>query len=97
MSRNSLTWSCSRPAGGVGGLGGGEGDAVVAPEIPQLLAGQRVGERAIVLVELVDRQQLDRRDAEAFEIGNLLHQAGERTRLGDGGRGWTVKPRTCTS
>ena len=51
--------------GGVGRLRGGEGDRVVAPEVRQLLAGQRVDERAVVLVELVDRQQLDGRDARA--------------------------------
>ena len=37
---------------------------------------------AIVLVELVHRQQLDGRDAELLQIGNLLDQAGEGARLG---------------
>ena len=69
--------------GGVGGLGGGEGDAVVAPEIAQPLAGVGIDERAIALVELVDRQQFDGRDAQRLQIGNLLDQAGEGARVGD--------------
>ena len=86
ISRNSLTWPCSRPAGGVGGLGGGEGDAVVAPEVAQLLAGERVGERAVALVELVDRQQLDGRDAQLLQVGDLLDQAGEGAGVRDAAR-----------
>src|SRR5262249_2019131 len=46
-------------AGGIGGLGGPKGNAIVAPEIPQLLAGEWVGKRAIVLIELVNWQELD--------------------------------------
>ena len=39
---------------GVGGLRGGERDAVVAPEVLQGLASERVREDAIVLVEFMD-------------------------------------------
>ena len=48
ISRNSIDLAVLGAAGGVGGLRGGEGDAVVAPEIPQPLAGRRVDEGAIV-------------------------------------------------
>ena len=81
MSRNSLPVAGVLGGCGVGRLGRGEGDAVVAPEVAQLLAGQRVDERAVVLVELVDRQQLDRRDAERLQVGDLLDQAGEGARV----------------
>ena len=61
---------------GVRRLGRAEGDRVVAPEVPQLFAGQRIDERAVVLVELVDRQKLDGRDAQLLEVADLLDQAG---------------------
>ena len=83
ISRNSCDLAVLRAAGGVGRLRGGEGDAVVAPEVAQLLAGQRVDERAVVLVELVDRQQLDGRDAQPLQVGDLLDQAGEGARVRD--------------
>ena len=72
-----------RPGRGIGGLGGGEGDAVVAPEVPQLLARDRIGERAIVLVEFVHRQQLDRGDAELVQIRNFFDKSGEGAGMGD--------------
>ena len=74
-------------AGGVGRLGRREGDAVVAPEVPQPLAGLRVGEGTIVLVELVDRQQFDGGDAQLFQIGDLLDQPGKVPGLRDAGGG----------
>ena len=63
IPQNSRNGCVALPVARVGRLGRREGDRVVAPEVPQLLAGQRVDERAVVLVELVDRQQLDGRDA----------------------------------
>ena len=62
---------------GVSRLGGREGDRVVAPEVAQPLAGERVDERAVQLVELVDRQQLDGGDTQLLQVGDLLDQAGE--------------------
>src|SRR5262249_10478321 len=84
-------------ARGIRGLRRRESDAVVAPEIPQPLAGQRIRERAIVLVELVHRQQLDRGDAELLQVGNLLNGRGELPGLATPDEGWQVKPRTCSS
>src|SRR5207249_2018612 len=48
----------------------------VAPEVAQTPAGGRVDERAVELVELVDRQQLDRGDAQVLQVRDLLDQAG---------------------
>ena len=56
-------------------LGGEEGDGVVAPGVGQPLAGQRVAERAVELVELHDRQQLDGGDPQLLEVGDLLDEA----------------------
>ena len=53
---------------GVGGLGGGVGDGVVAPEVAQWLAGEGVCERAVVFVEFVDGQEFDAGDAEVCEV-----------------------------
>ena len=72
---------------GIGGLRGGEGDRVVSPEVQQAFAGQRVDVVAIVLVEFVDRQQLDRRDPQLAEIVGLLRQPGERPRVSHAGTG----------
>ena len=86
-----------RPAGGIGGLGRAEGDAVVAPEIAQLFSGERIGEGAIVFVEFMDGQQLDGGDAKLLQIGNLFDEAREGAGLGNAEVGWQVKPRTCSS
>ena len=72
---------------GIGRLGRAEGDRVVAPEVAELLAGQRVDERAVVLVELVDRQQLDGRHPQRLQVGDLLDQAGVGARVPHAGRG----------
>ena len=65
---------------GVGGLGRAEDDRVVTPEIPQLLAGHRIDELAVVFVEFVDRQQLDGGDSQVGEIVRLLGEAANRCR-----------------
>src|SRR5438094_335768 len=43
------------PAGGIGGLGSGEGNAVVTPEVEQPRARQRIAKRTVRLVKLMDR------------------------------------------
>ncbi len=55
-------------------LGGEEGDGVVAPGVRQLLARERVAERAVELVELEDRQQLDGGDSQLLQVGDLLDE-----------------------
>ena len=56
---------------------------VVAPEVPQLRAVDRVDAAHLALVEGEHRQQLDRGDAELLEVGDLLDHAGERARVLD--------------
>ena len=56
-------------------LGGEERDGVVAPGVGQSLAGERVAERAVELVELHDRQELDGRDPQFLQVGDLLDEA----------------------
>ena len=60
-----------------------EGDRVITPGVRQPLAGGRVAEGAVELVEFKYRQQLYGRDAQLLEIGNLLDEpsiaAGEVT------------------
>ena len=36
-----------------------------------------------VLVEFVDRQQFDGRDAQRLQVGNLFGKTGEGSRMGD--------------
>ena len=55
-------------------LGGEERDRVVAPGVREPLAGHRVAERAVELVELEDRQELDGRDPQLLEVGDLLDE-----------------------
>ena len=66
---------------GKSGFGCGERDGVVAPKILQPLTRKRVREGAVALVELVDGQQLDGRDAERFQVGDFLNEAGKGPRL----------------
>ena len=58
----------ARPAG-VGAVRGEEGHGLVAPVV-------RVAARGFLGVELVDRQQLDRRDPEVDEVRDLLDEPG---------------------
>src|SRR5262249_36975644 len=70
---------------GICGLGGGKGDAVVAPEVAQRLAGKRIEKWTVRFLELVNRQQFDSSHAEGLEIGDLLNQACESSRPGYAG------------
>src|SRR5207245_901798 len=71
----------------IGGLGSGKGNAVVAPKVAQLFPSLRVGEGAIALVKLMNRQQLDGRHTQPLQIGDLLDQSRERARTGHQGAG----------
>src|SRR5262245_12995591 len=55
-------------AASVSRLGCGKGDAAISPKIPQRFPRLRVLERAIRLVELMNGQQLDRRDTQLLQI-----------------------------
>src|SRR5262245_19610949 len=72
---------------GITGLRSGKGDAVIAPEIEEPLAGLGIDERAVALVELVNWQQLDRGDTQLFEVRNLPDDTGVSARMGDAGGG----------
>ncbi len=76
----------SLPVAGVRRLGRRVGDGVVAPEIAKLLARERIDERAVVLVELVDRQEFDGGDAEILEIRDLLDQPAKGAAVADARR-----------
>src|SRR5262249_42541468 len=61
-------------------MGTPETVGVVAPVVPE--PAGRGGRRDTLLVERHHRQQLDVRDAELLQIGNLLRQAAEGPRPG---------------
>ncbi len=63
--------------GGVAGLGGEEAEGAVAPVVQQQCAVHGAGPAVLELVELVDRHQLDAVDAQLFQVGDLLADAGE--------------------
>ena len=90
---NSLTWQPGSLAGRVAAVRREEGQRVVAPVIgpPVLLAPEAVGGK------LVHRHQLDRRDAQRLQVGNLLDHAQVRARCSTSLEGDWVKPRTCIS
>ncbi len=56
-------------------------DRVVAPEVRQALARVGVDPRVLVLVELVDRQELECRHAEILEVRDLLDEGVEGARV----------------
>src|SRR5262249_16254728 len=58
-------------------------DRVVTPEVAVALTGLRVDERALVLVELVNRQEFDCGYAERFQVRDFLGQSRERSRMRD--------------
>ena len=66
-----------------------EADRAVAPVVDEPLPGQRVRPADLGLVELEDRQQLDRRDAQLLEVGDLVDDARGRSR-------GTARPRSAT-
>ena len=72
---NSWTWLAQLAGGGVRRVGGEEREGVVAPVVAQPLVEQRA-----VLDELVDRHQLDGRDAELLEVlgDRRVREAGVR-------------------
>ena len=72
---------------GVRSLGREEAERIVAPEVLQALARCRIDPRDIVLVELLDRHQLDRGDAQVLQVRNLLDQAAIRPGKSDAGTG----------
>ena len=63
------------PLRGVGGLGGEEGERLVAPEVAEPLARFRVLVRVVALLELGDGQQLDRGHPQLLQVGDLLDHA----------------------
>jgi hypothetical protein len=63
-----------------------EGGSVVAPVIPQQRSRRRIDAADRRFVELLDRQQLDGRDAQLAEIGDLLNQPNIRPGMLDGRR-----------
>ncbi len=63
MALNSWTWPPGVGAGTVLGVRGEEADGVVAPVVGQALVDQ-----GRVVGEVMDRHQLDRRDAKALEV-----------------------------
>ena len=71
----------------VGRLGSEEGERAVAPEVLQPLAGERVDKGDLVLVELGDRHQFHRGDAQFLEVGDFLDDPAEGAGVGDPGRG----------
>src|SRR5437762_10860735 len=73
--------------GGVGRLRGSERNRVVSPQVAVLFTRQRVHERTIAFVEFMDRQQLDRRDAEPFQVRQLFDESGKRAGMFHSGRG----------
>ena len=72
-------------SGGIGGVGGEEGDRVVAPVVQEALPGEGVHAIAIGLLERPHRHELDRVDAERLQVGDLLDEPGERAGPGDAG------------
>ena len=72
-------------SGGIGGVGGEEGDRVVAPVVQEALPREGVHAIAVGLLERPHRHELDRVDAERLEVGNLLDEPGERAGPGDAG------------
>ena len=76
---------CARA--GVAALGREKADRVVAPVVLQRLPRAGIHVRVFQLVELLHRQQLQRRDSEILEVGDLLHHATECARVRDPGGG----------
>src|SRR5262249_12141067 len=68
---------------GVGRLGRAEGDRVISPEVPEVDTGQRIDERAVILIKLVDRQQLDCRDPQGMEMIELFAHSEIGSRMAD--------------
>ena len=77
--------SAGRRIGGIGGLRGEERHRTVAPEVQQPLAGLGIPPEVLRLVELEERQELDRGDAERLQVRDLLDQAEIGSGMGDAG------------
>ena len=92
MSRNSSTDAERVLPRAVGRVRRKERDRLVAPVVDH-------ARWAGLGVELEDRQQLDGRDAQVLQVGNLLDQPGIGAALvrRTPELGWRVKPRTCIS
>jgi len=73
--------------GGIGGVRCEEGDGLVAPQVEQARAQQRVVAIGVGLFEFVDGQQFDGGDAEVLKVGDLLGKAEIGARRGDAGGG----------
>ena len=54
---------------------------MVAPEVSEPLARERVPPLVVVLLEFRHRHQLDGRDAEVEEVRDLLDEPAERPRV----------------
>ncbi len=67
-------------------VGREERQRAVAPVVDDPVPGQRVDPRELRRVEVEHRQQLDRRDAEALEVRDLLDDAAIGPRVRDPGR-----------
>ena len=98
MSRNSVICAPCSGVDAVARLRREVEVRVVAPEVAQRRAVDRVDAANLALVEREHRQQLDGRDPERLEVGDLLDHA-RRTCPGAATPevGEAVKPRTCIS
>ena len=76
---------------------GEESDGVITPGVGQPLAGERVAEGTVELVELEHRQQLDSRDPQLLQVGDLLDEAAIGPARSLSEEWCRVKPRTLTS
>ena len=66
---------------GVGALRSHESDRIIAPVVPQPLAGQGIDLRQFMLVELLYGHQLHCRHAQVLQVGDSLRQPPVRTRM----------------
>ena len=77
MPRNESVRPAHGVDGGVAGVRGKKRVRIITPIVEQPFAGQRIPPPIARFVELVDRQQFDRRDAQRLEIGDFFDQPRE--------------------
>ena len=97
MSRNSRDVRAVVGRDAVARVRGEEADRAVAPVVDAAAARRRAVPHDLGLVELEDRQQLDRGDAQLLEVRDLLDDAEKVPGCVTPEVGDAVKPPTCIS
>jgi len=71
----------------VGFLGGEKGHGIITPVIAEHFASERVAHHQLVFIEFLHRHEFDGGDSEFPEVGDLLDNTQEGSRVSDAGGG----------